>query len=264
MLKSLKPELIEVWPGLAPGETTTAVGYDIDDGDGDIVRRTGVTSPELFVYRNGSENSGPFVLVCPGGGYEILASGHEGADIAVWLNSLGYTAAVLHYRVPFKRDGALQDVQRAVSILRSRASEFGIDPDRLGVMGFSAGGHLCARLSVEGDNRAYEPVDAADEFSCRPSFTMLIYPAYLADGSERAQEVVPHAGMPPIFLAQSEDDSYFCTTAYSELLEKAGVSYKNAVYSTGGHRYGLRAPSDVPASKWPEDAAAWLAKLSFK
>ncbi len=202
------------------------------------------------------------VLVLPGGGYQILSSDLEGSEVAHWLNKLGYVAAVLHYRVPDNREGALQDGQRAISLLRSRAEELGIDPQRLGVMGFSAGGHLSARLAVDGNKRAYALVDEKDEKSCRPDFAMLIYPAYLLSKEPGgvAAEVAPVAGVPPMFLAQSSDDPYFGTPPYASALASAGVAVENHVYDKGGHGYGLRLPLDVPAARWSTDAADWLRK----
>jgi acetyl esterase/lipase len=254
------PEPINVWPGLAPGESTSSSGYDIDDRSGNVTRRTDVTLAQLFVHELDDNTPHPAVLVCPGGGYFILASDLEGFEIARWLNTLGFVAAVLHYRVPDNRDGALADAQRAISVLRANAAEFGIDPNRLGALGFSAGGHLTARLTVTGNRRIYHPIDDIDNFPCAPDFGMPIYPAYLVDKEtgDASPDAAPNSHTPPMFLAQTEDDDHYCTTAYAEHLTAAGVDFTNHVYSTGGHGYGLRASSDIPASKWPKDAAAWL------
>ncbi len=249
---------IMLWPGLAPGETESSPGYVRDDHGG-VTRLTGVSGAELLICGADAGQTRPAVIVCPGGGYEILAADLEGTEIAAWLNTLGYAAAVLHYRVPENRDGALQDAQRAVSLLRARASEFGIAPACLGVLGFSAGGHLAVRLAAAGTDRAYARVDAADDASCRPDFALAIYPAYLInrDGLPMP-EVKPHSDMPPVFLAQSLDDAHFCTTAYAKFLAEAGVSFQSQVYESGGHGYGARLASDVPAARWQADAAEWL------
>lgn len=201
------PTVINVWPGLAPGETTSQTGTSTTQGG--VTRMTDVTQPQLLVFQPEGKGPHPAVMICPGGAYGILATDLEGTEVAHWLNGLGFVAAVLHYRVPNKREGADQDAQRALSLLRSRASEFGIDPNRLGVMGFSAGGHLSARLATGFAQRAYPPIDAVDSVSCRPDFALLIYPAYLADKAGGiAPEVKPQAGAPPMFLAQTADDPY--------------------------------------------------------
>ena len=198
-------------------------------------------------------------MVCPGGGYSILALDLEGTEIAQWLNGLGITAAVLEYRVPNKRDAALGDAQRALSLLRAQSRAFGIDPHRLGILGFSAGGHLAARLSVGSAVRAYAPMDAIDRANDRPDFTLLIYPAYLLDGAGRiAPEVKPHSGMPPTFLVQTMDDPYLDAPEYASALEEVGVQTRAAFYAAGGHGYGLRAPKDKPMHEWSDEAAAWL------
>ncbi len=256
----MTPAHLKVWPGLAPGENSSSPGYVDENRGGNVRALTGVTGAELFVYPLGSERKRPTVLVLPGGGYDILAADLEGSEIAAWLNSLGYTAAVLHYRVPQKQDGALQDAQRAMSLLRFRAAEFGIDANCLGVLGFSAGGHLATRLAVNGEERAYQRQDETDTLPCRPDFALLIYPAYLIDRADRSvmPEVAPRAGMPPMFLAQSEDDPHFCTSDYAAALEAVQGDVQNCVYDSGGHGYGVRLPSDVPASRWQSDAAAWL------
>ena len=189
---------LDVWPGLAPGEQTQQTGTATPGGG--ITRLSDVTRPQLLLFPALGRGPHPAVMVCPGGGYSILAIDLEGTEIAQWLNGLGFTAAVLYYRVPNKRDGAFQDGQRALSLLRSRATEFGIDPHRLGVLGFSAGGHLSARLACGYGTRSYTPIDAADKASPRPDFAALIYPAYLLDPTGvPAPEVRPHAGMPPPF-----------------------------------------------------------------
>ena len=254
------PFTLNVWPALAPGETTADTGHISPDHGGDVIRLTDITCPQLHLYRLDGKRSHPAVLVCPGGGYGILAADLEGSEIAQWLNTQGFVAAVLDYRVPNKREAAFQDIQRALSLLRSRAKEFGVDPKHLGVMGFSAGGHLSARLSTGYAVRAYTPLDAADRVSCRPDFALLVYPAYLIDKAtgQPAPEVQPHAGMPPMFLVQTEDDPYLDAPAYAAALEKAGVSARCVIYKTGGHGYGLRTPADQPAHQWPTEAAAWL------
>lgn len=252
------PITLNVWPHLAPGETTSDVGRITDDHSGNVARLTDVTCPRLTVFRPSRPGPRPAVLVFPGGGYGILSTDLEGTEVARWLNSLGFVAAVLYYRVPNKRDAAFQDAQRALSLVRARAKEFGVDPHRVGVLGFSAGGHLAARLAANYDTRAYAPMDGVDGESCRPDFALLIYPAYLIADGHPAPEVRPHRGMPPEFLMQTLDDPYLDVVDYAKALNQAGVSHHLIVYPNGGHGYGLRASPDQDVHHWPDEAADWL------
>ena len=255
------PLTVDVWPSLAPGETMREVGKT--EKSGDILRMSDVTRPQMLVFSAPGAGPHPAVMVCPGGGYSILALDLEGTEIAQWLNGLGITAAVLEYRVPNKRDAALGDAQRALSLLRAHSRAFGIDPHHLGVLGFSAGGHLAARLSVGSAVRAYAPIDAIDRADDRPDFTLLIYPAYLLDGAGRiAPEVKPHPGMPPTLLVQTMDDPYLDAPEYASALEEVGVQTRVAFYAAGGHGYGLRAAKDKPVHEWSDGAAAWLLRLT--
>ena len=255
---------LNVWPGLAPGETTAEPGHFQAGQPADKRLLVEVTRPQLLVFPAPGKGLHPTILVCPGGGYYVMAVDVEGYEITHWLNSLGYTAVMLQYRVPSKRVGALQDGQRALSLLRARAGEFGIDPKHLGVLGFSAGGHLCARLAAQGANRAYTALDAIDRQSCRPDFAALIYPAYLLDKETGlpVPEVLPHAGMPPVFLTQTQDDGFLDAPVYATALEAAGVPTKCAIYFAGGHGYGLRLPATAPAHQWAGEAAQWLQKVT--
>ncbi|HEX8199523.1 MAG TPA: alpha/beta hydrolase, partial [Isosphaeraceae bacterium] len=174
------PKTLDVWPGPAPGEEGASVGEEkVERSDGVIRSVTNVTKPTLTVYRPDHEKStGVAIVVCPGGGYNMLAWDHEGEQVARWLNSIGVTAALLKYRVP-RRPGAprdqppiqaLMDAQRALSLVRDRADDWGFDPKRVGILGFSAGGHLSAWASTNSDRRAYDPIDESDRASCRPDF----------------------------------------------------------------------------------------------
>jgi acetyl esterase/lipase len=225
---------------------------------------TDVTQPQLLVFQPEGKGPHPAVMVCPGGSYGVLATDLEGTEVAHWLNTQGFVAAVLHYRVPNKREGAYQDAQRALSLLRSRASEFSIDPNRLGVLGFSAGGHLAARLATGFAKRAYPTMDAVDSVSCRPDFALLIYPAYLEDKAAGgiAPEVKPQAGTPPMFLAQTADDPYLDVLAYAQALKDAGIPVRCVLYERGGHGYGLRTPADQPSHRWAAEAADWLQRYA--
>jgi acetyl esterase/lipase len=185
------PLVLEVWPGKAPGETGSIGEEKVLEqkpGERPVKRLTNVSKPTLTIFRPAKEkDTGAAVLICPGGGYNILAWDLEGEEVASWLNSLGVTGIVLKYRVPRRPDqpkdqpppGPLQDAQRALSLVRRHAPEWGIDPKRIGILGFSAGGHLAAATAVNFDRRAYASLDAIDQISCRPDFAVLIYPGYL-------------------------------------------------------------------------------------
>jgi acetyl esterase/lipase len=209
------------------------------------------------------------VVICPGGGYNILAWNLEGEEVAEWLNSIGVTGIVLKYRVPRRSGdpkgmppvGPLQDAQRALSVVRGKAAEWGIDAKRIGILGFSAGGHLATSASCNFDKRAYEPIDDVDKISCRPDFAVLIYPAYLLakDKDELAPDIRIRKECPPMFFAHAgndpvkADNSIFTYLA----LKRAGVPSELHIYSTGGHGFGLR-PSVNPCSTWPQRCGDWL------
>ena len=219
-----------------------------------------VGSPSITVYP--AAKPAPAIMVCPGGAYNVLAINLEGTEVAEWLNSIGFTAVVLKYSVPKNRDGALQDAQRAMGLIRLHSKEWNVDPDRLGVMGFSAGGHLSARLSNTCEARSYPAVDEADRLSCRPNFTMLIYPAYLGNETYKlAEEIVVNSNTPPAFIVQTQDDNPHINSSvtYYLALKKQKVPAELHLFSSGGHGYGLR-PSDKPVSGWPQLGAAWLQK----
>lgn len=271
------PEPIRLWPKDAPGEKGN-IGAEADmtkptDGllAGQRVMRIGnVSQPTMTIFAPPKDkDTGAAVLVCPGGGYGILAWDLEGTEVCAALNSIGVTGVLLKYRVP-QREGLekhtapLQDAQRALGLLRSRAKELGLDPQRLGVLGFSAGGHLAAVLSTRFDARTYEPLDAADRASCRPDFTILIYPAYLTlkdEGDRVAPEIKVTASTPPAFIVMTQDDPIRVETAlfYSLALKNAKVPCELHVYPDGGHGYGLR-PSNHAVATWPARAAEWMEK----
>jgi acetyl esterase/lipase len=263
---------IDLWPGPAPGEEGS-IGEEKAErkgGEGAIRSVTNVTKPTLTVYRPAkAKDAGAAIVVCPGGGYNALAWDHEGEQVARWLNSIGVTAAVLKYRVP-RRPGtprdqpppqALMDAQRALGLVRSRADDWGIDPKRVGILGFSAGGHLAAWAATNADRRTYEPVDAADRASCRPDFAVLIYPGgVVRRGTDRlAPEIRVSAESPPMFLAHAGDDRVSAeNSVYLYLaLKRAEVPAELHVYASGGHGFGLR-PSDKPCSTWPKRCEEWL------
>ena len=267
---SPEPRVLEIWPS-APPDEPAGIGErrraTDTDGEG-ITRIRFVDTPSLTVYAPPEETSNACcVVVCPGGGYNLLAWTHEGTEVAEWLNSLGVTAAVLQYRVP-RRDGArphpwpLQDVQRALRVVRSRADEWGIDASRVGLLGFSAGGHLTLTAGTHFDRRTYEAVDELDELSARPDFLVPIYAAYLAhpDDPERlAPELRFSKETPPTFMAVTLDDKTRGVDAARVLIEldRHGVEAELHVYTRGGHGYGMR-DRGHPVNSWPDRCADWL------
>lgn len=275
ILHSAEWPVLPLWPGSAPGETN-ALGEEKDmtkPTDGKIagrpvIRLGNVSAPTVTIYRAPKEkNTGAAVVVFPGGGYHILAMDLEGTEVCEWLNSIGVNAALLKYRVP-KRAGrdrhaaALEDAQRAVGLVRSKAGAFDFDPKRIGVLGFSAGGHLAAALSTSAGRRVYSPVDDADRTSCRPDFSILVYPAYLTL-KEQGDSINPETGVssntPPTFIAMTQDDPVRVESAlfYGAALKQAGVPFELHIYPTGGHGYGLRR-TENPVTAWPDRAYEWM------
>lgn len=267
------PLVITLWPVSPPGEAGDPRPDQVDPPrpgeDSPTTRVTRVDSPSIAVYPAPADrNSGAAVVIAPGGGYNILAIDKEGTEVADWLNSLGVTAVVLRYRVPRRPGdapgepppGPLQDIQRALSLVRHRADHWGIDPHRIGVLGFSAGGNLAARAATRFASRSYDPVDDADDTPCRPDFAVLVYPAYLADdrGTLRPDYTVS-ADTPPMFFAHAGDDRVSAenSVALYLALKRAGVPAELHLYATGGHGFGLR-PSERPASAWPDRCADWM------
>jgi acetyl esterase/lipase len=232
-----------------------------------IIRLGNVSKPTIQVFKPAKgRDTGAAVVVCPGGGYHILAMNLEGTEVCQWLNSIGVTGVLLKYRVPVRKDrpryaAPLQDAQRAIGLVRLHAKEWNVDPGRIGILGFSAGGHLSATASNSFDSRTYTPVDAADSQSCRPNFTLLIYPAYLTspEGSmSLAPEIKVTAQTPPAFIAMTEDDPIHVENgfAYALALKNAKAPVELHVYPKGGHGYGLR-PSENTVTTWPARAADW-------
>lgn len=263
---------LDVWPGKPPGETA-AVGNESTEIKGDkrkVKIVTKVTQPTITVYRPQHNNTGTAVLICPGGGYNVLAIDLEGEEVAAWLNSIGVTGIVLKYRVPRPADKThalpLMDAQRAMSLVRSRAKEWDIRPDRIGILGFSAGGHLAAAASTNYDKRAYEPIDEIDKVSCRPDFSVLVYPAYLQakDKDELMPDIRVNAESPPTFFAHASNDGVKSDNSVIMYLalKRAGVPAEMHIYTTGGHGFGLR-PSDQPCSTWPARCADWMRSQGF-
>jgi len=265
---------ISIWPHGAPGaqpnpgaefNATTAKDHLVA---GRPVFRLGhVSAPTLTLYTPQGANTGAAVVVFPGGGYSILAIDLEGTEVCSWLNSRGINCVLLKYRVPDsgpypKSAAALQDAQRALGVVRSHAKEWHIDPHRVGVLGFSAGAHLAAALSTHFDQRLYDPIDAADQESCRPDFAVIVYPGYLAleDQNFAPNPDIQVTGKtPPSFIVQAEDDPVHVENAlvYFQALKNAQVPAELHIYAKGGHGYGLRRTS-LPVTAWPRSVETWL------
>lgn len=268
-----QPLVLDVWPGKAPGETE-AIGQETvleaKPNEPPIKRITNVSRPTLSVFRpRKDKNTGMAVLIAPGGGYNILAWDKEGEEVAAWLNTLGVTGIVLKYRVPRRSDTpkgappkqALMDAQRAMSLVRGKATEWGIDPKRIGMLGFSAGGHLTAATATSFDKRTYESIDDIDKVSCRPDFAVLIYPGGLVvpDKDELSPEIRVSKECPPMFFAHAGDDRVKADNSVLMYLalKRAGVPAELHVYASGGHGFGLR-PNAHPSSTWPARCADWF------
>jgi acetyl esterase/lipase len=270
---------IPIWPNGAPGAPTganaavegdTSTAKDNLIAGKPLIRLGNVTVPTITYYApraGGPKGPRPVVVVFPGGGYHILAIDLEGTEVCDWLNSSGIACVLLKYRVPETgpyptSPAALQDAQRAVGLARQKAAEWNIDPKKIGVLGFSAGGHLAAAISTHFDRRLYDRVDAADDLSCRPDFAVVVYPGYLAleeKNMEPNPEINPTAQTPPTFLVQAEDDPVHVenATTYFLQLKKAKVPAELHIYAQGGHGYGMRRTA-LPVTTWPRSVELWL------
>lgn len=249
-----------IWPDKRPAEVTLEKGKMKQEmGDDGILRIQQMPMPTLQKFPVVKSPKGKVVIVCPGGGYQILAVNHEGTEIAQWLNALGYTAYVLRYRVPDNREGALQDVQRAIRIARAE------NPGKqVGVMGFSAGASLTARAATRFQSPSYTATDETDTQSARPDFAALIYPAYMDEGEHHTltPELTITEQTPPFFVFQTADDPYGNSAlVISQALRNHKIPVQLHIYEKGGHGYGLRANLAEAASKWPKLMEEWLLGL---
>lgn len=275
---------IPIWPGAVPdarpaegpersGTVVDAAGAEKLVGGRPWVYVDRVSRPTMTVYSPAGRNTGAAVVVFPGGGYNVLAIDLEGTEACEWLTSRGITCVLSKYRVPCVKTGpyrdcraALQDAQRTVGLVRLDAARWHVDPHRIGVLGFSAGGHLVAALSAGCERRLYAPVDAADAESCRPDFAIALYPGHLAV-PERDFALNPALRVTgrtsPTFLLQAEDDPVDPvenSLVYHAALRKAGVPAELHLYVKGGHAFGLR-PTDAPITRWPQLAEAWMGAI---
>jgi acetyl esterase/lipase len=297
---------IPIWPGAAPDPQPVAgpESVEIDPkfliAGKPVVGVSNVTQPTLTVYSPEGKNTGAAVVVLPGGGYQGLAMDLEGTEVCDWLTPRGITCVLLKYRVthvgPCPKSGpypespmALEDAQRTMGLVRFHAAEWHIDPHKIGVLGFSAGGHLVAAISTHFDRRLYPAVDDADKESCRPDFAVAIYPGHLSlsaaewDAKQGTKKfVVPHPAnadkdlwlnpevpvtrqTPPTFLLQNEDDhvdSVYDSLAYYIALLKAGVPVEMHLFAQGGHGFGLRR-TNLPVTAWPELVEPWLGTIGM-
>jgi acetyl esterase/lipase len=291
---SVGHEQTSIWPGAVPDAIANPKPESVRSRPGRKWwhQANDVSRPTMTVYAAKGRNTEVAMVVFPGGGYRSLAMDLEGTEICDWLTSHGITCVLLKYRVPGsgpwwddenKRriypmvQTALQDAQRTLGLVRQHAVQWHIDPHKVGVIGFSAGGHLVAAASTHFAQRTYAPVDAADRLNCRPDFAIALYPGHLwahedEDVASRDEtdlrlrpDITVRADSPPTFLLQAEDDDVDGveqTLAYYVALQKAGVPSEVHLYAQGGHAFGLR-PSTLPIAQWPRLVETWLRTIGM-
>jgi len=267
---------IPIWPGAAPNLQPVPGPEQLVKG-----AITNVTRPTMTVYSPKGSNTGAAVVVIPGGGFQILAIDLEGTDVCGWLTSQGITCVLLKYRVPsipyvWQTDSrphnfqlsvpSLQDTQRTLRLVRSHAAEWHIDPHKIGVLGFSAGGYLVAEASTNFKRQLYKPVDDADKESSRPDFAVAIYPGHLAtEHNTLNPRVTVSHDTPPTFLAQAEDDQVDGveqSLVYFTALKDADVPAEMHIYAHGGHAFGMQHP-EFPINEWPKLVQVWLRTIGI-
>lgn len=283
---SADPRIVALWPGKAPGDAgipgaerffqLQVDGKSYEVGGKPTKWLTNVTVPTITVYAAPKDrNTGLSMIICPGGGYHNLGWDVEGEEVASWLNSVGITGVLLKYRCPRRPGdvkgepplGPLKDAQRAVSLIRSRAAEWGLDPRRIGMVGFSAGGHLVGAAATNFETRTYEAMDDVDKVSCRPDFGVMLYSGYFKGKAteELSPTIKTPAGIPPLFIAHATDDAIsdveHSVTMYLAM-KRAGVSAELHVYATGGHGWGVRKLGQ-PCETWTERCLEWLRKTGL-
>ena len=278
---------VPIWPGTPPDAVLVATPEDETKAvtDEPVAGRPWieigkVSRPTMTVYSPKENNTGAAVVVFPGGGYWILAVDLEGTEVCDWLVSRGITCVLLKYRVPgenrFPRSGAypkspmaLEDAQRTLGLVRLHAAEWGIDPHKIGVLGFSAGGHLVAAISTHFKKRLYPAIDAADKQSCRPDFAVALYPGHMMENTSKPFQLNPYvpvtSNTPPTFILQAEDDPVDPvqnSLVYYAALKKANVPVEMHLYAHGGHAFGLR-PTKFPITAWPLLVETWLETIGM-
>jgi len=282
---------IPIWPGTPPDSdsptksesATITSGKDIVAGK-PYTWVENVTRPTLTLYSPKTNNTGAAIVVFPGGGYKGLAIDLEGSEICDWLTSRGITCVLLKYRVPdsgphhddkcdcradAKAPMALEDAQRTLGLVRHHAAEWHIDPHKIGVIGFSAGGHMVADISTHWGKRLYPTIDDADKESCRPDFAAAIYPGHMLEKTTKEFELNPTLPVsketPPTFLLQSVKDpvdDVQNSLVYFIALKKAGVSVEMHLYAEGGHGFGLRR-TQLAITEWPQLLEAWMHSIQI-
>jgi len=267
---------IKLWPeGKVPGEEKVKLPAEtaVDKNDDGIIRISNVSVPTMTFYpAPADKNTGATIVVAPGGGYSILAYSHEGSDVCAFLNSIGVNAVLVKYRVPRrqgleKHHAPLQDVQRAISMVRNRAAEWEIDPRRVGILGFSAGGHLAIMAMTSDGSRTFEKDPIIDGTSCIPDFAVPIYPAYLKsekDQNALVGEIKITKNTPPTFLAVAHGDRRFVEGSallYLEMFRNKRQCELH-IYGHGGHGFGIK---NIPEkiSEWPKRLADWMESMGY-
>jgi acetyl esterase/lipase len=257
--------VINVWPGRPPGETNQLGAERVRVSTSPLPKKEvfNVSTPQLEVFRPAPDkNTGTAIIVCPGGGFSELMMDYEGEDCAAWLNTIGVTGIVLKYRVP-QRPGqprywaALQDAQRAISLVRSKAGDWDIAQDRIGMLGFSAGGIMAAAAECNFDKRRYAATDDVDKVSCRPDFAVLVYPGTMLQDGQLAPDFQVSKDAPPTFITLAHGDITENSVLFYLSLKKAGVPAELHIYADGAHGFGMR-PGDEPHVTWTARLHDWL------
>ena len=254
---------VPIWPGKIPDPSPVS-GPEVKTTEKGVEFVTNVSHPTLTVFKPKGTNTGAAVVVFPGGGYQCLATDLEGTEVCDWLNSIGMTGILLKYRVPsagaYPRSAMpLEDAQRTVSLVRAHAAEWHIDPHKIGVLGFSAGGHLSVAVSTH-TQRVYRSIDTVDRTSCRPDFSVVLYPGHLDYDGALNPDIRPTSQTPPTFIVQAEDDpvdNVSNSLLYYTALKRAGVPAEIHLYAHGGHAFGLRR-TQQPITHWPDLVETWL------
>ncbi len=256
-----KNEVIKLWPGKVPGENGAKHPAELSSDTSRRVKRiTNITDPQMTVYRPQGTSNGAGMIICPGGGYKILAINIEGEEVASHFTSKGYTVFVLEYRAPQKRENALQDIQRAIRIVRARAADWKLNENKIGLLGFSAGGHLSVMAATSFAKQTYDQIDKTDNISARPDFVVLIYPAYTANGANKQElnpEIIVTKDIPPVFIFFTADDQNDLPLPLANALREQKLPFEFHIYPSGGHGYGLRS-GNAAAEAWPGLAEKWL------
>ncbi len=282
-----EPLVVDLWPGKVPGDAGISgeekfIELKMDGQPYQVAGRptkwlTNVTKPSLTIYQAPKQKqTGVAMLICPGGGYHNLGWDVEGEEIAAWLNSIGVTGIILKYRCPRRPGdvkgepplGPLIDAQRAVSLVRTRAAEWGIDTAKIGVIGFSAGGHLAGATATNFEKRTYDRVDKIDQASCRPDFAVMLYSGYFKpnkDKDDLSPTISTPANIPPLFLVHATDDKISDvenTVTMYVAMKRAGATVEMHIYDAGGHGFGVR-DVGLPCTGWKDLCVRWLRRLAI-